>query len=140
MAGTVEKIGMTISILRIVKRWSQSDLAAAAGVTNSAISDYERGKVDPQTQTLHKIMLALGLRLSALDQTYGFIEMIQAQMTGASSPVRASQGLSVVTVMREPEERMFAEIAEIASEGSRFLSHLLRFALEILVRAVPAKA
>ena len=42
-------LAVTLGILRIIRRMSQSDLATAAGVTNSAISDYERGKVDPQS-------------------------------------------------------------------------------------------
>jgi transcriptional regulator with XRE-family HTH domain len=61
-----DDLAVTLSILRIIRRWSQSELAEAAGVTNSAISDYERGKVDPQTQTLQKLVRALGLPLSAL--------------------------------------------------------------------------
>ena len=34
-----DDLAVTLSILRIIKRWSQSELAEAAGVTNSAISD-----------------------------------------------------------------------------------------------------
>src|SRR5712691_745488 len=75
-----DDLAVTLSILRIIRRWSQSELAEAAGVTNSAISDYERGKVDPQTQTLQKLVRALGLPLSALDQTQSFIQIIRAQM------------------------------------------------------------
>src|SRR5262249_61815446 len=77
-----DDLAVTLSILRTIRRWSQSELAEAAGVTNSAISDYERGKVDPQTQTLQKLVRALGLPLSALDQTQAFIQMIRAQTDG----------------------------------------------------------
>src|SRR5215475_7682645 len=79
-----DDLAVTLSILRTIRRWSQSELAEAAGVTNSAISDYERGKVDPQTQTLQKLVRALGLPLSSLDQTQAFIQMIRAQMNAAS--------------------------------------------------------
>src|SRR5947208_17140922 len=75
-----DDLAVTLSILRIIRRWSQSELAEAAEVTNSAVSDYERGKVDPQTQTLQKLIRALGLPLSALDQTQAFIQIIRAQM------------------------------------------------------------
>jgi transcriptional regulator with XRE-family HTH domain len=37
---TNDDLAVTLSILRIVRRWSQSELAEAAGVINSAISDY----------------------------------------------------------------------------------------------------
>ena len=75
-----DDLAVTLAILRIIRRWSQSELAEAAGITNSAISDYERGKVDPQTQTLQKLVRALGLPLAALDQTQTFIQVIRAQM------------------------------------------------------------
>src|SRR4051795_9445588 len=79
-ATTTEDPAVPLAILRIIRRYSQSELAEAAGVTNSAISDYERGKVDPQSQTLQKLVRALGLPLAALDQTQTFIQIIRAQM------------------------------------------------------------
>jgi transcriptional regulator with XRE-family HTH domain len=130
---TSDDLAVTLSILRIVRRWSQSELAEAAGVTNSAISDYERGKVDPQTQTLQKLIRALGLPLSALDQTQAFIQSIQAQMSvpgeaGGSAHFSGAPDIS-------PEEReLRAEIAQIASEGGRFASRLTRMVLEFLAQ------
>src|SRR4051812_1327250 len=136
--GTVqEDLAVTLAVLRIIRRWSQSELSEAAGVTNSAISDYERGKVDPQTQTLQKMMRALGLPLSALDQTQAFILAIRAQMgedgsslgqEGGSPPFSGGGDLS-------PREReLRSEIAQIASEGGRFASRLTRMMLEMMSR------
>jgi len=128
---SADGLAVTLAILRIVRRWSQSELAEAAGVTNSAISDYERGKVDPQTQTLQKIVRALGLPLSALDQTQAFIQMIRAQMDGDGSDLE--EGLFSNAAAISPREReMRAEIAQIASEGGRFASRLTRMMLELL--------
>ena len=131
---TNDDLAVTLSILRITRRWSQSELAEAAGVTNSAISDYERGKVDPQTQTLRKLIRALGLPLSALDQTQAFIQLIRAQMdTGEFGKVdRASPLFSNASVLSPQEREMQAEIAQIASEGGRFASRLIRLMLELL--------
>lgn len=128
-------LAVTLSILRIVRRWSQSELAEAAGVTNSAISDYERGKVDPQSQTLQKLIRALGLPLSALDQTQAFIQMIRAQMT-ESVDLQAEgepQGFSSASALSPAEREMRAEIAQLASEGGRFASRLTRMFLELMV-------
>jgi transcriptional regulator with XRE-family HTH domain len=130
-----DDLAVTLSILRTIRRWSQSELAEAAGVTNSAISDYERGKVDPQSQTLQKLVRALGLPLSALDQTQAFIQMIRAQMDPAerveaegSSPPSFSYASTI-----SPQEREIrAEIAQLASEGGRFASRLTRMILELL--------
>ncbi len=127
-----DDLAVTLSILRIIRRWSQSELAEAAGITNSAISDYERGKVDPQTQTLQKLVRALGLPLSALDQTQAFIMMIRAQMDVGSEeeepprpPALNPAGVSDLTPLR-------TEIAQVASEGGRFASRLTRLMLELL--------
>ncbi len=128
---SADDLAVTLAILRIIRRWSQSELAEAAGVTNSAISDYERGKVDPQTQTLQKIVRALGLPLSSLDQTQTFLQRIRAQMD--SNGPDSEEGLFSNAAAISPREReMRAEIAQIASEGGRFASRLTRMMLELL--------
>jgi XRE family transcriptional regulator, regulator of sulfur utilization len=129
-----DDLAVTLSILRIIRRWSQSELAEAAGVTNSAISDYERGKVDPQTQTLQKLVRALGLPLSALDQTQSFIQIIRAQMTtDETAPAEeGSTAFSGVAALSPRDREIRAEIAQIASEGGRFASRLTRMLLELM--------
>src|SRR5947209_18060014 len=125
-----DDLAVTLSILRIIRRWSQSELAEAAGVTNSAISDYERGKVDPQTQTLQRLVRALGLPLAALDQTQTFIQVIRAQMDMGESGATPETAPQPALSPRERERR--AEIAQIASEGGRFASRMTRLMLELL--------
>jgi transcriptional regulator with XRE-family HTH domain len=131
-----DDLAVTLSILRIIRRWSQSELAEAAGVTNSAISDYERGKVDPQTQTLQKLVRALGLPLSSLDQTQAFIQMIRSQMDSGEAGAAAKEGgpqpFSNASALSPKEREVRAEIAQIASEGGRFASRLTRLMLELL--------
>jgi transcriptional regulator with XRE-family HTH domain len=134
-----DDLSVTLALLRIIRRWSQSELAEAAGVTNSAISDYERGKVDPQTQTLQKLVRALGLPLSALDQTQAFIYTIRAQMDreGETGTSPGSEAFSNSAALSPEEREMRAEIALIAAEGGRFASRLTRLALELLARGQP---
>ena len=128
-----DDLAVTLAILRIIRRFSQSELAEAAGVTNSAISDYERGKVDPQTQTLQKLVRALGLPLSALDQTQAFIQILRAQMSAPAGEKDSPHFSSAPEI--SPEEReLRAEIALIASEGGRFASRLTRMILELLAQ------
>jgi transcriptional regulator with XRE-family HTH domain len=135
-----DDLAVTLSILRTVRRWSQSELAEAAGVTNSAISDYERGKVDPQTQTLQKLVRALGLPLSALDQTQAFIQIIRAQMDMGETRVPQGEGappFSNAAALSPREREVRAEIAQIASEGGRFASRLTRMMLELMAANPP---
>ncbi|HZF13089.1 MAG TPA: helix-turn-helix domain-containing protein [Thermoanaerobaculia bacterium] len=133
-----DDLAVTLSILRIIRRWSQSELAEAAGVTNSAISDYERGKVDPQTQTLRKLVRALGLPLSALDQAQSFIQVIHAQMEMDEAGVPPNEGggqlFSGAANLSPREREVRGEIAQIASEGGRFASRLTRMLLELMAR------
>ena len=130
---TNDDLAVTLAILRIIRRFSQSELAEAAGVTNSASSDYERGKVDPQTQTLQKLVRALGLPLSALDQTQAFIQILRAQMSAPAGEKDSPHFSSAPEI--SPEEReLRAEIALIASEGGRFASRLTRMILELLAQ------
>src|SRR4029078_11105926 len=107
-----DDLAVTLSILRIIRRWSQSELAEAAGVTNSAISDYERGKVDPQTQTLQKLVRALELPPSTLDQTQAFIQVIRVQTSAAAGE---SPSFSSAPEVSPAERELRAEIALIAS-------------------------
>ena len=51
-------------------------------MTPSAISDYERGKVDPQNHTLRKILRGLDLPVSILEPTQTFIETFRSQVGG----------------------------------------------------------
>src|SRR6476660_3396130 len=110
-----DDLAVTLSILRTIRRWSQSELAEAAGVTNSAISDYERGKVDPQSQTLQKLVRALGLPLSALDQTQAFILMVRAQMDDSGDSSRG-QLFSNAALVSPKQREVKSEIAQIAAE------------------------
>src|SRR5437763_12788939 len=118
-----DDLAVTLSILRIIRRWSQSELAEAAGVTNSAISDYERGKVDPQTQTLQKLVRALGLPLSSLDQTQAFIQMIRSQMDAGEAGAGAKEGgaepFSNASALSPKERGGRAALAQIGSAAGR---------------------
>jgi transcriptional regulator with XRE-family HTH domain len=133
-----DDLAASLSILRTIRRWSQSELAEAAGITNSAVSDYERGKVDPQTQTLQRLVRALGLPLSALDQTLAFIQIIRAQMlVDTDAPAeseRASALFSQASAISPRERERRAEIAAVASEAGRFASRLTRLLLELMSR------
>jgi len=131
-----EDLAITLSILRIIRRWSQSELAEAAGVTNSAISDYERGKVDPQTQTLQRLVKALGLPLSALDQTQAFLLAIRAQMSLVGDEENPGH-FSNAPAMSPEERELRGQIAQIASEGGRFFSRLVGTVLHLLAGVRP---
>ena len=130
-----DDLAVSLAILRNIRRWSQSELAEAAKVTNSAISDYERGKVDPQSATLQRMLRAFGLPLSALDQTLAFIYMIRSQMAVGETPAGADAGAPAARTggpLTPRDHEMQLEIAQVASEGGRFASRLTRLLLQVM--------
>lgn len=72
-------LSLTLAILRLSRGWSQDQVARAAGLTNSAISEYERGRKVPELKNVRKIVAALGYRLSAIERTEDFLADLRAE-------------------------------------------------------------
>jgi transcriptional regulator with XRE-family HTH domain len=126
---TNDLLALSIAILRIVRRWSQSDLAQASGLVNSAISDYERGKVDPQTRSLLRLLDAMGYPLSVLDQTRDFILLLRAQMGGSDSPPVTPDASDPASTRQRSRKR---DIALIAAQGAQFTAQFVHLLFEVL--------
>jgi transcriptional regulator with XRE-family HTH domain len=122
-------LAISIALLRLVRRWSQSELAEASGLTNSAISDYERNRVDPQTRSLLRLVGAMGYPLSALDQTRDFILRLRAQIGPGGKDPSAAAAFSAPSPGVDTRRQ---EIAVLATEGARFTSRFLHLLFESL--------
>lgn len=59
-----DRLGDTITVLRLLRRLSQTDLAERAGIRPNQISRYETGAVQPQLVQLERILSALGVGLA----------------------------------------------------------------------------
>jgi transcriptional regulator with XRE-family HTH domain len=86
-----EEIGHAITVLRVVRGWSQGELAHASRVAGSAISEYERGRKIPGLMTLRRLIEAMGYPLAAVDHTAAFIDSLKAG-TFAHVPPPSSTG------------------------------------------------
>lgn len=65
-----QRFGRSILVLRQRRGWRQEDLSARAGVSQSAISDMERGRADRYTlATIRRVLRALDAR-AALDANW----------------------------------------------------------------------
>ncbi len=53
--------GRMVEVMRTLRQWKQSELAEAAGISNTSLSDYEREKVDPPDDVRARIEEALGV-------------------------------------------------------------------------------
>ncbi len=57
-----EELRTAVAILRILRGWSQADLALATGLGASAVSRYESGAQRPSRPTFNRIATAVGVR------------------------------------------------------------------------------
>jgi transcriptional regulator with XRE-family HTH domain len=62
--GVFERLGETITVLRLLRRLSQTELAERAGIQSNQVSRYEKGTVQPQLGQLEKILAALDVGLA----------------------------------------------------------------------------
>ena len=58
------KLGEAVRELRLARRWSQADLASAAGMTQSAVARFEAGGTVPTLPVLGRIARALDANLT----------------------------------------------------------------------------
>jgi transcriptional regulator with XRE-family HTH domain len=66
-------LGCALLCMRSAVGWLQGELAAAAGISPSLISDYERGRKTLSVGRLRSLVATLGLDLSAIDHALRFL-------------------------------------------------------------------
>src|SRR5262245_59451376 len=108
-------LGVALSILRVVRGWSQEELERSSGVRDSAISDYERGRVVPDLSTLRRLLDSMGYCLAELDDAQTLVLTLRAD-----SALRAAASLAEET---SPE-------GEPASTAEPPVRQALRFEME----------
>ena len=62
----IEKIGMNVRMLRTKRELKQTELARIIGISNTYLSDIERGRVYPSLHTLQDIAMALNVDILTL--------------------------------------------------------------------------
>lgn len=89
--------------IRKKKGLSQKDLAALMGTSQSAVSDLESGRVEPQLRTLQRYARALGHRFD-----FGLVDQdLPPSVEGASSALLRETALSplLTALVRQPREQ-----------------------------------
>jgi transcriptional regulator with XRE-family HTH domain len=104
-----EDLRITVTFLRSLRGWDQKDLAAAAGLSASAISRYESGDIVPSRRALEKVAVAVGLPLRMLSKLLISIRAARAAVASATLP--------------DDQQRMIDAIAGEVSEGASDLLH-----------------
>jgi transcriptional regulator with XRE-family HTH domain len=84
-------LAAALHVLRIIRGWKQSELAAAAGVKPSCISDYEQAKKTPELRTISALLEVMGYPLAALDDARAFIRRMRLGVPPEADPAEAEQ-------------------------------------------------
>jgi transcriptional regulator with XRE-family HTH domain len=142
------ELNIALTVLRIVRGWTQDDLGKAAGIPNSSISDYERGKKVPSLKTLERLMAAMGFSIQSLQRTRRFIQAVRAESLlsdDANEWQTESGGFEPAeTAEPVPSEAVFGavspaalqwEVEQLSVEAGRVVSRLTRTMLVLLSRS-----
>lgn len=115
-----EDLGLALFLMRTVRGWSQTEMARAAGITSSMLSEFERGRRNPSQKSLERLTKAAGVPLSALHE-----------VLPALRSLREAVESGVV------ERRPYQDI--IAAQVGTVTDNLLRASLELVFRGHLAK-
>lgn len=107
------RFGAAIRAARVRRGWRQSDLAAAAGVSESTVSRLERGHIDTlQVRTVRAIARILDIRVEMLPRSRGadLDRLLNARHTALTEAVvRWWSGFGAWTMRPEPSFAHFGE-------------------------------
>jgi transcriptional regulator with XRE-family HTH domain len=128
-------LSRTLTILRASRGWNQDRAAKAAGLTNSALSEYERGRKVPEFKNVKKIVTALGYRLSAIDRCEDFLEELRSESILEADIDAVDDEAALVAEGDEGEEptrpllrrarRVAAQLGQAFTSTSLFLFEIL---------------
>jgi transcriptional regulator with XRE-family HTH domain len=130
---TEGELSTALAVLRVVRGWTQEDLADASGVRASALSDYERGRKTPEFKTLQRVIGAMGYPLSAVDRAQSFVYSLRADPAQADRERGKGDSRPLDDVL-ESTEAFRWEIEAASAEAGRVVSRLARLMLILLSR------
>jgi transcriptional regulator with XRE-family HTH domain len=82
-----EHVGLALAVLRSILVLDQADVARAAGVPASSISEYECGKTLPMPRTVDRLLHGMDLPPSTLDAALGLIRSVRSSRGTRASTV-----------------------------------------------------
>jgi transcriptional regulator with XRE-family HTH domain len=121
------ELGLALAVLRIIRGWSQEELAKASGIRSGSISDYERNRMVPGLRTLQRLMDAMEYPLSGLSQTQRFIEEVRADAR------RSRDAVEFPSPANPPNlQALRREVEQVSAEAGRVVSQLARLMFAVL--------
>ena len=130
--------GKALIVLReVVRGWTQQQLADAAGIQRSLLSQYESGRKTTNLMTLRRIVAAMDLNPSLLDRTVSFLQLAfaEARLSGAMAADPDDPAWSSIERIAGRLESAMADPVRAAGEAARMA--LVQFTHE--ARALEAR-
>jgi transcriptional regulator with XRE-family HTH domain len=130
------ELGVALTVLRIVRGWSQEELAKASGVRSGSISDYERGRMVPGLKTLQRLVGAMGYPLAALDRTQSFVDAIRAESQLSVATGEIGGGGNALE--NPPSRALRREVEQVSTEAGRIVTRMTRLLFDLMTEPPPA--
>ncbi|HEX4963083.1 MAG TPA: helix-turn-helix transcriptional regulator [Thermoanaerobaculia bacterium] len=124
-----EELGPVLSILRVIRGFSQLELSQASGLRPQTISTYERGKMVPGLSSMKKLLAAMGYSLADVEKTKRFIE---ALLMGEG--MRFATSTSQAPRLLEGEAALRQEMEETATAAGNVAARMAQLAFVMLAR------
>ncbi|HYN20492.1 MAG TPA: helix-turn-helix transcriptional regulator [Thermoanaerobaculia bacterium] len=134
------ELSVALTILRVVRGWTQADLAKASHTPNSSISDYERGKKIPSLKTLERLTGAMGFSIQSVQRTRRFIAAVRSESLltdlameewPAESPSFEAAAEPAAFGSASPAVLQW-EVDQLSAEAGRVVSRLTRTMLVLM--------
>ena len=136
------ELSVALTILRVVRGWTQNDLAKASNTPPSSISDYERGKKVPSLKTLERLTSAMGFSIPSVQRTQRFIAAVRSESLltdlameewPAESPSFEPAAEPAAFGSDSPAALQW-EVDQLSGEAGRVVSRLTRTMLVLMSR------
>jgi transcriptional regulator with XRE-family HTH domain len=118
-------VALVLAILRTTRGWNQDQLAKAAEVRPSTVSNYETGRQEPGLGNLRRLLAAMGYSLAAIERTKAFIENLGVEGIAIDLPVARSIAPTPEAILFEIEKTAF-EVGGAMTRFARLIFLLLR--------------
>jgi transcriptional regulator with XRE-family HTH domain len=96
--GDDDELGLAVAVLRTARKRKRADLARAMGVRDNWLAQIERGDKRPSPRTLERIVAALGVPLSQVDEALALIRRLRLGSAAAQSGAADAAALRVRTL------------------------------------------
>ncbi|WP_368901096.1 helix-turn-helix domain-containing protein [Oceanobacillus oncorhynchi] len=122
-------LGERLRIVRMRKKLSQIDAAKKLNISNITLSTYERGKRDPDTDTLRNMCLLYNV---TADYLLGLSDLPNREESNKISKLGSIFNETVMEIKDEDEETIYIDETNLDEETIKFLKKSLKNSMKLV--------